>query len=186
LSDHPSPQTAVNQDPLARWVILRLCSLADEDPFDFADEQERSAKDQGVARAWSIMVIDDDDEVHRAIDLALSGIDVLGRPLRINHCRSAASARSRLLEGSDEVDLVLLDVVMETVDAGLHLLEELRNLPATRDLPVLLHTGQPGQAPEHSVRSRYDISGYLTKSNVTRPMLIAALESALGAQDRQG
>lgn len=173
-----SPQRA---DPLAQWIILRLYSRADDDLLDFA-EDPGSNKDQHATRPWSIVVVDDDDEVHRAIDLALGGANVLGHPLRISHCKSAAAARISLFDEGEPVDLVLLDVVMETADAGLNLLEELRTLPATRDLPVLLHTGQPGQAPEAAVRSRYDISGYLTKSNVTRSTLIAALEAALNGK----
>lgn len=178
MNEHRPGSPASGHDPLAQWVILRLYSFADDDLVDFAEDHD-AAKDSHAARPWSIVVIDDDDEVHRAIDLALGGINVLGRPLRMSHCHSAAAARTELFDEGAQVDLVLLDVVMETADAGLDLLEELRSLPATRDLPVLLHTGQPGQAPEAAVRSRYDISGYLTKSNVTRPTLIAALEAAL-------
>lgn len=169
------------QEPeaLAQWVVLCLSALSDDDAFQFADEMEASAK---AIQPWHILVVDDDNEVHEAIDLALRGVVIHGRPLQLEHSHSAATARGRLGAEEAEIDLVLLDVVMETVDAGLNLLEEIRALPLTRDLPVLLHTGQPGRAPESAVRGRYDISGYLTKSNVTRPILITALESALLGQ----
>jgi CheY-like chemotaxis protein len=163
-------------DETARWVLLRPTQNADEDLLDFADAED----DQAVAmQPWSILIVDDDSEVHRAVELALTGVSVSARPLSLMHCLSAAEARQKLAQDSGGIDLVLLDVVMETADAGLALLDELRAEAATQSLPVLLHTGQPGQAPEPVIRARYDISGYLTKTTVTRRGLIAALESIL-------
>jgi CheY-like chemotaxis protein len=162
----------------AQWMVLCLSALSlGEDPL-FTEE---SVEDSGTAgaRPWSILLVDDDEEVHRAMDLALGSAVIHGRSLRIEHCHSASAAKARLEADQPRIDLVLLDVVMETEDAGLGLLDEIRAQPATRDLPVLLHTGQPGRAPESTVRRRYDISGYLTKSHVTRPILVGALEAAL-------
>lgn len=174
--------TPPSDQALAQWVVLRLSALADDDLLSFADELEGTAGGAKVQKPWSVLVVDDDEEVHRAIELALGDVSVLGRPLVLHHCSSATSAHARLVADGNRLDLVLLDVVMETADAGLNLLEEIRALPATRDLPVLLHTGQPGRAPESIVRRRYDISGYLTKSGVTRSTLIAALEAALSGK----
>ena len=124
-------------------------------------------------------MVDDDPEVHQALSLALSQARIHGRRIRLAHCTSAAEARRLLQSGADTFDLVLLDVVMETADAGLRLLDEINGLSATRTLPVILHTGQPGSAPEHVVRGRYEISGYLTKATVTRQGLIEALGAVL-------
>lgn len=169
-------------DETADLVILRFSSHTDDDVLSFAEESADSVSRARIGRPWAVLVVDDDDEVHQAIELALGGVLIHERPLQIRHCHSAATARSQLIDGSQHVDLVVLDVVMETPDAGLDLLEEIRTLPATRNLPVVLHTGQPGQVPESQVRSRYDISGYLTKSTVTRINFIAALESALAGK----
>jgi CheY-like chemotaxis protein len=175
-----SPQAPLaDSDATAQWAILRLMPLADDDLFTF-DEQEDSDIGQKSVRPWSIMIVDDDSEVHRAIELALMMVRIRDRPLLLTHCSSAADARRALERSTHPVDLMLLDVVMETVDAGLTLLDEMRMRPATQTLPVLLHTGQPGQAPEQMIRARYDISGYLTKTTVTRQGLIAALETILG------
>lgn len=178
MTDEPSlPTTEI--DGTARWVLLRLKPHKDDDALDFLAEDETDAA-AGTVLPWSILVVDDDAEVHRAVDLALMMVKVHGRPLQLSHCNSAAEARTLLLEGTEAIDLVLLDVVMETADAGLTLLDEIRALPAMRGLPVLLHTGQPGHAPERIVRMHYDISGYLTKSTVTRQTLIDALGIILG------
>jgi len=169
----PSPTPG---DETAHWILLRPTDLAEDDLLDFVDADDSEAL---AMRSWSILIVDDDSEVHRAVELALMGVHIANRPLDLVHCVSAADARTHLAAKSRGIDLVLLDVVMETANAGLDLLEEMRSKRATQSLPVLLHTGQPGQAPETLIRSRYDISGYLTKTTVTRQGLIAALESIL-------
>nr|WP_298685748.1 response regulator [uncultured Dongia sp.] len=184
MSTLPSPP-APEAENGARWAILRLKSPYDDDAIDFREEEDSSSAARELA-PWSILIVDDDAEVHRAIELALMMVKIYGRPLHLSHCASAAEARVLLLGGSEAVDLVLLDVVMETADAGLTLLDEIRAVPARRGLPVLLHTGQPGQAPERKVRADYDISGYLTKSTVTRQSLIGALEIILGGSKLAG
>ncbi|MBI2254539.1 MAG: response regulator [Proteobacteria bacterium] len=170
------PPTAFSTEETAHWVLLRPIPPADDDLFEFSEADDTEAV---ALRPWSVLIVDDDSEVHRAVELALTGVRIAGRSLNLIHSLSAADARQHLAELSRGIDLVLLDVVMETADAGLTLLDEMRSAPATRALPVLLHTGQPGQAPERLVRSRYDISGYLTKTTVTRQGLITALESVL-------
>lgn len=162
----------------AQWVLLRLKPLADDDETSlFTDETENS--EIAAERPWSILVVDDDSEVHAAIGLALGGVKIHGRRLRLSHCLSAGEARSRLASTKEEIDLVLLDVVMESAEAGLDFLESLRTEPETRSLPVLIHTGQAGRFSENMVRARYDISGYLPKSTVTQQALLAALAAVL-------
>lgn len=178
MTNQPTLPT-VEIDGTARWVLLRLKPHKDDEAIDFLTEDDADAA-AGTVLPWSILVVDDDAEVHRAVDLALMMVRIHGRPLQLSHCNSAAEARALLLGGTETTDLVLLDVVMETADAGLTLLDEIRALPAMRGLPVLLHTGQPGHAPERVVRRHYDISGYLTKSTVTRQTLIDALSIILG------
>lgn len=173
------PLSLTPTDETAHWVLLRPAQLSDDDMLDFSDADDAEAL---AIRPWSILIVDDDNEVHRAVELALMGVRIANRPLGLSHCLSAQEARAHLAGQSLGIDLVLLDVVMETADAGLTLLDEMRTAPKTQSLPVLLHTGQPGQAPEGLIRSRYDISGYLTKTTVTRQGLITALESILNGQ----
>jgi CheY-like chemotaxis protein len=172
------PPASAPMEDSARWILLRPAPLADDDLFDF---EESDDGEETILPPWSILIVDDDSEVHRAVELALMGVRLHGRPLHLMHSLSAADARKQFAVQSRGIDLVLLDVVMETADAGLILLDDMRTATATQSLPVLLHTGQPGEAPESAIRARYDISGYLTKTTVTRQSLISALSSILGA-----
>ena len=81
------------------------------------------------------------------------------------------------------MSLVLLDVVMETVDAGLKLVNIIRNDLHNSSLRIVLRTGQPGYAPEQLVSNEFVIDGYTTKSKLTRSILVSVLTETLGDGD---
>lgn len=149
--------------------------------ISFAKEAEDGA---GQAMpGWCIVVIDDDEEVHEATRFALRHVHVHGRPLELAHLFSAAEAR-RVLPSLDVPAVILLDVVMETENAGLELVDFIRtdcDLAATR---IVLRTGQPGYAPELSVFARYDINDYFTKAELSRTRLITAITSAVKSHEQ--
>ncbi len=144
----------------------------------FADSDETPhAAVTGLA-PWTILIVDDDPEVHLATTLALSDIVFLGRPLEFLKAYSAAQARE-ILRGSAEIAVILLDVVMESDDAGLQLVRHIRqdlNLHTTR---IILRTGQPGSAPERDVIVEYDINDYKAKTELTDTRLFTTIVAAL-------
>jgi CheY-like chemotaxis protein len=58
----------------------------------------------------------------------------------------------------ENIAVVLLDVVMETDDAGLKVAEFIRNEANNQFTRFILRTGQPSQAPERDVIINYDIN----------------------------
>lgn len=154
--------------------------MADE-WISFAAEGERG--EDSAIDGWCIAVVDDDPEVHEATRFALRHVHVHGRPLHLLHLHSAAEAR-RVLPTLVNPAVILLDVVMETDDAGLQLVDFIRGeckLALTR---IVLRTGQPGYAPELSVFARYDINDYFTKAELTRTRLITAITSAVKSHEQ--
>lgn len=149
--------------------------------ISFAKEAEDGAR--SAMPSWCIVVVDDDEEVHEATRFALRHVHVHGRPLELVHLFSAAEAR-RVLPTLGVPAVILLDVVMETENAGLDLVDVIRaddNLAATR---IVLRTGQPGYAPELSVFARYDINDYFTKAELSRTRLITAITSAVKSHEQ--
>lgn len=69
---------------------------------------------------WQVLLVDDDVDIHAALRLSLQDMLVEGVPLQLLDAYSAAEARE-LLARNTEIALILLDVVMETSDAGLAL-----------------------------------------------------------------
>lgn len=131
-----------------------------------------------LLRDWRVLVVDDDAEVHAVTRMILAKMRYKGRGIELLAAHSAAEAR-QLLERERGIAVVLLDVVMETDDAGLRLVamirEELGNI-ATR---IILRTGQPGQAPEEQVIVDYDINDYKAKSELTAQKLFTTVVTAL-------
>jgi CheY-like chemotaxis protein len=157
------------------------CTFGDNDTdvIDFLAEETDPQEYRKSIPAWKILVVDDDNNVHDTTLLALAGVKIHGKPLEFMHAFTAKEAHKILLENPD-TSLVLLDVVMETVDAGLKLVNIIRNELQNSALRIVLRTGQPGYAPEQKVSNEFVIDGYTTKSKLTRSMLISVLTDTLG------
>jgi signal transduction histidine kinase len=91
---------------------------------------------------------------------------------------SAVEACKAFTEHTDTA-VVLLDVVMETDDAGLRCVEFIRKTMGNKQVRIILRTGQPGQAPERQVIVDYDINDYKAKTELTADKLFTALTAAL-------
>ncbi len=130
-----------------------------------------------------MLVVDDDPEVHESTTFALRDVEILGRPLRLLHAYSAAESLA-VLQRETQVAVILLDVVMETVSAGLDVIEEIRGRLGLQDTRIILRTGQPGFAPDERTVAAYDINDYRTKSELTRAKLFVALFTAIRAYDQ--
>lgn len=127
---------------------------------------------------WRILVVDDEPDVHDVTRLVLGRMEFAGRRLAVECVHSGAVAAARLGERPD-IAVILLDVVMESDDAGLRLVEHIRNRLNNRDVQIVLRTGQPGQAPEREVMLNYDINGYFLKTEVTAQKLSSVVIAAL-------
>ncbi len=127
---------------------------------------------------WRILIVDDEPEVHDATRFALKDQLILGKPLDITSVYTAEEARA-CLEQSGQFACILLDVVMETPDAGLLLVGFIRDTLKEDTSRIILRTGQPGYAPEVDVIEKYDINDYKSKDELTRNHLITSITSSI-------
>lgn len=130
---------------------------------------------------WKILIADDDQDVHTATQLALRGVVFRGRPIEFINAYSAQETLSCLHQHPDTA-VVLLDVIMESDDAGLSAVQQIRAQGFSL-VRLILRTGHPGQAPEREVIVDYDIHDYKQKSGLTTQKLFSSLISALRAYD---
>lgn len=144
-------------------------------PLVFANEQEPSSPSNDV---WKIMLVDDDQSIHQATKVALKFFTFEGKPLCFVSAFSAQEAKT-LIESHPDTALILLDVIMETPDAGLTVAQHIRKVIQNRLVRIILRTGQPGQVPEESVVVEYDINDYKTKLELTQQRLFTTLVSGL-------
>lgn len=100
------------------------------------------------------------------------------RPVRLLSANSAEQARVLLKQESD-ICLILLDVVMESDDAGLQLVHYIRRELNNSAVRIILRTGQAGHAPEQRVILDYDINDYKEKTELTSQKLVTAVIASL-------
>ncbi|MBP7339495.1 ATP-binding protein [Niveispirillum sp.] len=131
---------------------------------------------------WPVLVVDDDEEVHIMTRLVLSKLRYKDRPLELLTARSGIEADGVFRE-RDDIAVALLDIVMETDDAGLRLARRIREEFANSDTRLILRTGQPGQAPVRDVIVNYDINDYKSKTELTSEKLFITIVTGLRSYD---
>lgn len=158
-----------------------------DEVIDFSEEMVFCEEDMGTevssAAPWTILIVDDDDSIHQATEMALNGAIILDRHIKIINANSRADGFNKFMEHKDEISLVLIDVIMESNTAGLDLVRDIRAIPCGKDVRLIVRTGQPGMAVESDVLFRYDINGYMLKTEVTRSKLLSFLTT--GLRDRE-
>lgn len=99
-----------------------------DDELCFSDETEKASQELlntelTPTNAWNIIIIDDEPDVHRATQLALNNVKFEDRKLTFFSAYSGKEGKDLLAIAHTDAALVILDVVMETNDAGLKVVQ---------------------------------------------------------------
>ena len=129
-------------------------------------------------KSWRCLIVDDDEGVHQSLVFAMNNLPVLNGKIEWLHAYTAREAR-HILTREQDVAVIMLDVVMEHENSGLELVRVIRNELGLSDTRIILHTGQPGFAPEITAIRDYDINDYRTKAQLTRGHVYTCLSSAI-------
>lgn len=159
----------------------------------FAMEEPEELEREATLVPWKVLIVDDEEAVHRITKLVLKPLSFQDKKLELVSAYSGKEALNLLQEHKD-IALILLDVVMETDDAGLKVAKAIREELENRMVRIILRTGQPGHAPEQEVIINYEINDYKSKSELTSHALFTAVIAALRSfndllsieQSRQG
>lgn len=130
--------------------------------------------------SWKILIADDEEEVHKLTRIALADYTFAGRGLTILSANSGAEA-ARIMKENPDTALALLDVVMETDDAGLKLVRYIREELQYDIVQIVLRTGQPDITPRKEAISAYDINGYTAKLELTAEKMFSIVTASLRA-----
>jgi response regulator RpfG family c-di-GMP phosphodiesterase len=155
--------------------------MSDSDLLFGHDEPSEETESDEVAHSghvWRVLIVDDEEQVHKVTSLVLNLSKFDQDPIELVHAYSMKEA-CEILHEQPPFALALIDVVMETDDAGLRLVQYIRDVLKDDDIRLVLRTGQPGQAPEETVIARYDINDYKNKTELTSTKLKTLLYSAL-------
>ncbi|MFN3709605.1 MAG: putative bifunctional diguanylate cyclase/phosphodiesterase [Alishewanella aestuarii] len=145
--------------------------------FQFAEESAGTAIVKPELQVLKLLIVDDDQDVHNVTELLLRDLVFDGYRLQLLHAFDSKNA-FLVLQQDPEIAIVLLDVVMESDDAGLQLVKRIRETLNRRKVRIILRTGQPGYAPELETIVNYDINDYKTKTELTRERLFTCLMAA--------
>ena len=128
--------------------------VLEESDFLLDDEPQEAVS---ALPPWQILVVDDEPGIHHVTALALLGVTFKDRPLELISAYSGAEGVGTAGSTPGHCRDAAGRVVMETDDAGLRCVREIRQTLGNTHVRIILRTGQPGQAPERAVISDYDI-----------------------------
>jgi len=145
--------------------------------FQFAKEDKNTVAKLDKER-WKILIVDDEPEVHNITKSVLKKFIFDNKGLNFLSAYSGTEAL-KILVDNDDIALVLLDVVMETDDAGLKVVRAIREDFDNHIVRIVLRTGQPGNAPMTEIILDYEIDDYKDKTELTSDKLFVTVVSAL-------
>lgn len=151
--------------------------MDDSDELLFAAEEEGGGEESSE-EPWKLLIVDDEPTIHQVTELALNNFDFENRRIQFLHANSGEEAITRLAEHPD-VALILLDVIMETDDAGFQVIKRIRGDMQHKLVRIVMRTGQPGTTPEQDIIRDYDISDYKSKTELSSVRLYTTVMSAL-------
>ncbi|MDD2697974.1 MAG: DUF3369 domain-containing protein [Arcobacteraceae bacterium] len=127
---------------------------------------------------WKILIVDDEIEVHNITKSVLKDFVFENKQLEFFSAYSGKEA-IELVKNTPDIALILLDVVMETDDAGLRVVETVRNELYNQKVRIILRTGQPGLAPQRDIILNYDINDYKEKTELSSMQLFTTVVASL-------
>ena len=131
-----------------------------------------------IKHGWKVLIVDDEPEVHRITKMTLAQFQFDDKPIEFLHAYTGREAQA-IVANEPDIALILLDVVMETDNAGLDVVRYVRTELGNQQIRIVLRTGQPGQAPEDDVVANYDINDYKDKTELTSQKLRTLIRASL-------
>lgn len=151
-----------------------------QDDFAFAPEDAAAPPAPANARqgVLTLLTVDDDPDFQHSLRLAIGNFRFQGHSINLLSAHSATQA-AQILASRPDVAVIVLDIVMETDDAGLRLVKSVREVLGNAEVRIVLVTGQPGVMSMQTSLSLLDISDYWLKTDLTYERLHGILTSNL-------
>ncbi len=175
ISNNQQQEIFLSSDKDDEIIFVEEGDIDIENSPNFGQNQTQVNVDR-----WKVIIADDEPDVHRATQIALSNLTFEGKPIVFISAYSGEECK-QLINVHTDAALILLDVVMETNDAGLRLVKYIREELDNHQIRIVLRTGNSGEAPEDSVILNYDINDYKLKVELTRQNLLTTMLASLRA-----
>jgi len=127
---------------------------------------------------WKILISDDEEDIHTLTKTVLKNFVYKNKELEFISAYNGAQTVD-ILEKNNDIVLVLLDVIMESDDAGLKVVKKIRDDLHNDFIQIILRTGQSGQVLEDDVVMNYAINDYKEKTELTSKKLITTVTTSI-------
>lgn len=144
--------------------------------MNFAKETEPNH--QGPQKKQKILIVDDDQSIHDITNMALDSMSFSDFELEVFTAYSAAEAKE-ILHNEPDIALALIDVVMETPEAGLELVTYIRKELKNSLIRLIIRTGQANDFPQMHVIQHYDINDFKEKTELTLERLYSTIRTSI-------
>lgn len=128
--------------------------------------------------SWKVLIVDDEESVHAMTKLVAKKIEFENKRIEFFSAYNSEETK-HILKTEQDIAVIIMDVSMETKDAGLILTEYIREELMNKDIRIIIRTGQPGTAPENEVIIKYDINDYKEKTELSYQKLVTSITIAL-------
>ena len=125
-----------------------------------------------------ILIVDDDQAIHDITNIALESMNFPDFELEVLTAYSASEAKI-ILNEDDNIALALIDVVMETPEAGLDLVDYIREELQNDFIRLIIRTGQANDFPPMHVIQHYDINDFKEKTELTLERLYTTIRTSI-------
>ncbi len=140
--------------------------------------KEEKVQTQSKKNIQKILIVDDDQAVHDITNIALDSMTFTDFELEVLTAYSSVEAK-KLLSEHDDIALALIDVVMETPEAGLDLVNYIRKELENDFIRLIIRTGQANDFPPMHVIQHYDINDFKEKTELTRERLYTTVRTSI-------
>lgn len=127
---------------------------------------------------YKVLVVDDEESIHTVTNMALESMNFFDFKLEIFNAYSAKEAKEVLSDNPD-IALAFVDVIMETQEAGLDLVNYIRQELKNSLIRLIIRTGQANEFPEMEVIRHYDITDFKSKTDLTIERLFSTTRSSI-------
>jgi CheY-like chemotaxis protein len=127
---------------------------------------------------WKVLIVDDEPDIHTITRLNLKTFKFLDGSLQFLQAFSAQEAKE-ILATEPDIAVAFIDIIMETEDAGLKLVEFIRKQLHNTQIRLIVRSGQVNLTFEESILVKYDLSGYKDKTDLTSERLHQMMKQAL-------
>lgn len=145
---------------------------------DFLNENHDERGNDTHIKVFKVLIADDEKDVHQVTTMTFKEFDMGEIAIDFLHAYSEGDVKAIFEEHSD-IAVVLLDIVMDSEDSGLKLINYIRNDKKDHDVRIILRTGHPGIAPNYKIVREYDINDYKSKTELTVERLFTSIYAAI-------